>query len=218
MRGMIVSRPEGMDPRASGNASSGGSGVVAQNVEATADREVFSVTRQVPAGAAFAFVEVIGHGGYTGGSGTGSANPGGGGGAGNDAILACVTGGSYTVAFSSILATGSSEVTMNGTTVSAADGVHGSGGTGGLGGAGKYPGANGANASVGNVELPGAGGGRLAQPIATSVSASPTGAGGRGTTSSRKYGGNGMAVITFFETEKQALAFANSLYDGAWAP
>jgi hypothetical protein len=183
----------------------------------------------VPSGGAYAFLEGLGHGG----SGARSVDAGGtgAGGAGEDKIVEVRPGdviemsipASYSLP--SAPASGPTTISLNGTIVlSAARGASSSSsGVATTPTAGKYPGQRGSPA--GSSTVLSKGGGRLAGAVgraAGSGSSTPVPAGpgtggpflsGNGTIS----GSFGAACVSIFATYDDALAFANFVYNGAWA-
>lgn len=169
-----------------------------------------SISGTVPAGAAFAFMELIANGGDGPAS---SARAGGGGGA-TDAIVAVTPGQAISA---TVTKNATHTLSLAGTQVlSCTPGGSGGASTSGPGGTGKYPGSSGSST------VPGAAGGRLAGQTITFPTAGVAGLGGGAkggsTSTSERLGGTGGFCVTFFTSYEAALAFANSLYGGNWTP
>jgi len=166
----------------------------------------------VPDGALFVFAEALGAGGATGAANGGQS----GGGAGNDVILSVSSGQILTCSIAvSVNGAGPTTISTGGSTILSANSVSTLTGSGlGLGASGKYPGGN---ATSGQ---PGGGGGRLspALPFAGSTANVSAGCGRTSTNVGAWAAGSGLVCLTFFRSYDAALAFANSLYNGAWQP
>jgi len=164
------------------------------------DYEAKATQAVVPAGASYVFAEAVGCGGLPQAAftlGTGSAGA-------SDGIFAVEPGQtiSYSVA---------KEVSVTPTTVTIAGQIvlsAGSSSMAGVNGTGKYPGTF--NRA----------GGRLGGPRFTNFNVPPGIGGGaeRQSSGTGSGGGTGAVCLSYFGTYDAALAFANSLYNGAWVP
>lgn len=168
-----------------------------------------------PDGAFFVFAEAIGTGGAAIGAGVSYSA----GGAGSDAILALTPGQAIVSNLSAFNTSSPSATTISLVSVvqvTAASAPSSTSGTA-VAVAGKYPGTAGGS----GVTNSGKGGGRLAgtptSNPANNAHAAPTGCGRYGS-GIQLYGGRPLVCLTFFTTYDATLAFANSLYGGAWAP
>lgn len=177
----------------------------------------------------YAFLEAVGRGGRGSYQSANSNYNAGGGAAGNDTIVPVKSGQSIKAVFADRYSTdpiftfsldGAPILTANsgGDAISTAAG---------LGGAGKYPGTGGLRSGTFANAKPGVGGGRLAGVasalLGNTAIVFPGGAGSGAYSSltsapSDCCGGISMGMATIFRSYDAALAFANSLYNGAWQP
>lgn len=169
----------------------------------------------VPAGALWVFAEIVGSGGAASGSGFGAS-----GGAGNDVIAAVSPGDSITFVvpgstFGSSSTPVNASVTIGGGTITATSSPRISG-TNGTAISGKYAGLapSGGKGGMSSSRL----GGRGMATASFDEYGAGIGGGGLGAGSATNAGGIGAVCLTYFASQEAAVAFANSLYGGAWTP